>query len=322
MTTMAAPATQSGSAAQPLVTVTSTHVYFHLSDPRASRAPLYKLKKLDLWRVFRFTEPKPQLKREIEYLQLNDRWNDIGYNWSCLPNLRDWNGDAFCDYLVFGVPLWVQLHVCLRARQLNFATKGADDHPWYSHRDAIPDGFKAPGFSAAELEELRLLWQQIDTLAHAKNNSPPAPPPPTIAEAEAKLQGVLQGVPLAVLQDKQHPNGNFEFDPARMLGSGGFGIVFVARYPLDVAEWNAAFKKIKTVGRPSNNAIALFCREVASMKDVRHPNVSQLLAVCMDPLGYLTIRRDASLADIIYEPDHPALPTLMQPDIRTIRTAT
>ncbi len=93
-------------------------------------------------------------------------------------------------------------------------------------------------------------------------------PPSASAELAACATGELQRYSTAALAA-----ATADFSPARLLGEGGYGEVFGARFP------DGSVAAVKRMAPDATDGDAGFLAEVSVTGAVRHPNVLPVLGV-------------------------------------------
>ena len=262
---------------------------------RSSRIPrTLVLDARELWRSFCHTHIIDSLQNEIRYYEQKDGWDDLGYDRHKLSSILD------LEKVIYGIPLWVVLLVLFRCRQCSFMVmQGQEFTLFYKNRDVLPSDMKACPVETRD-HILHLAKQIVELYKHDT--------------LEDRIKARIEVQELKHLECVAHVH--FEWEPEAVLGSGNFGTVFACKYPANAQSAMMAFKRLKCIGRPADELLTGFIAEVLIMVRMQHRNVMRVAGVCLDPVGYISDRRDFSLWDVLRDPFHPAQPSLLSPNSR------
>jgi hypothetical protein len=170
----------------------------------------YTVNREQLWRAFCASNPEAVLQQELEYITIEDSWNDCGFS---IRSLADVNRDSGVEQL-FGVDLFVVQIVVFRCRVLKYSSA-------WGGQPSLSDHPEGEELSDESKRALNLLGHQIRMAAELEN--------PANLDDYAEIDWV--------------EGGNFRV--ADFLGAGAFGRVFKACLFARTA--NAALKVVTRV---------------------------------------------------------------------------
>jgi len=258
----------------------------------------------EIMRAFCASRPLDQLDREIQMFKEKDGWNDLGYYrgaYHAIKHLRE---------KLFGILQWIILLCCCRARVWSWMHHGGRYKP-----DLI-NKTKEYRPSINDLNVILKAANDVRILAERDDKRDEKNVGGVTGKNAVSVKVVVEGVDF-ICSDK-------------FLGSGSYGDVFEAIYPLPDSDSdspptreelldpstftaNAAFKRWK-----NGTGLSLddFRREAELLESLRHDNILDIKGICHTVPGILTELMDGNLGELVrYVGQHASGVFYLQPGV-------